>query len=63
MSYGDSFLFVGGSVDGGDDYSLAIYKYDLDSEQWTEMPCTLSKGKSSAPAMFINVSIFPDCPG
>ncbi len=61
MSYGHSFLLVGGSVDGGDDYSSAIYKYEPDTEQWTEMPGALSEGKSSAPAMFVDPSIFPDC--
>ena len=59
VPYQNSFLLVGGLVDGG--RSGDIYHYNAEDDQWLEMESKLKTPRFSHVALLLRQSLFPEC--
>ena len=59
VPYQNSFLLVGGLVDGG--RSGDIYHYNAEDDQWLEMESKLKTPRVDHVATLVRKSLFPEC--
>ncbi len=57
VPFDDSFIIVGGEMGGGNK-NESIYKYELETENWTKLPGALSLPANEMAAMMVDESHF-----